>query len=113
LTFVAERALGIDQGQRFVYIVDKDNKVQYKAVSAGASEGGLRPIQSDLPTDSWVVVNGVQRVRPGVEVSAQRAKMTDFVSTSAAAPPPVSAAVTEVSTTTSSNAAPANDSPGN
>jgi multidrug efflux pump subunit AcrA (membrane-fusion protein) len=40
LTLVAERALGIDQGQRFVYVVDKDNKIQYKAVTAGASEGG-------------------------------------------------------------------------
>jgi RND family efflux transporter MFP subunit len=105
LTYVAERALGIDQGQRFVYVVDKDNKVQYKAVSAGASEGGLRPIQSELPADSWVVVNGVQRVRPGIEVAPQRAAMTDFVTGGATATPPVSAAVTEVSTATTASPA--------
>jgi RND family efflux transporter MFP subunit len=111
VTFVAERALGIDQGQRFVYLVDKDNKVQYKAVTAGAGEGGLRPIQSELPADAWLVVNGVQRVRPGIEVSPQRAKMTDFVAgASTAAAPPVSAAVTEVSTTTPASSAPAGSS---
>jgi RND family efflux transporter MFP subunit len=110
VTFVAERALGIDQGQRFVYVVDKDNKVQYKAVTAGAGEGGLRPIQSDLPADAWLVVNGVQRVRPGIEVSPQRAKMMDFAAGASTAAPPVSAAVTEVSTTTPVSAAPSGSS---
>lgn len=90
--FVAERALGIDQGQRFVYTVDAENKVQYKAVVAGASEGGLRRIESDLPADAWIVVNGVQRVRPGIVVAPQRVAMTDFAPGHANAAPPASTA---------------------
>ena len=78
-------ALGIDQGQRFVYVIDQDNKVQYKAVTAGASQGGLRRVESDLPADAWIVVNGVQRVRPGIVAAPQRAAMTDFVAAPAAA----------------------------
>ena len=113
-TFVAERALGIDQGQRFVYLVDKDNKVQYKAVTAGGGEGGLRPIDSELPADAWLVVNGVQRVRPGIDSSAAASQaMTDFVAGAAAAAPPVNAAVTEVSTTTPGGSGQAEDSSGN
>lgn len=93
-TFVAERALGIDQGQRFLYVVDGDDKVQYKAVVAGASDGGLRRIESGLTPDAWVVVNGVQRVRPGIVVTAERAKMTDFAPGQATASPPTSTAPT-------------------
>ena len=39
---VAERALGSDQGRRFVYVVDKDNKVVYRPVEVGLLRNGLR-----------------------------------------------------------------------
>jgi multidrug efflux system membrane fusion protein len=93
--FVAERALGIDQGQRFVYLVDKDNKVQYKAVTTSGGQGGLRRIDSELSADAWIVVNGVQRVRPGITVAPQRESMTDFAA--AAAAPPVNEPLVEAS----------------
>lgn len=88
MTFVAERALGIDQGQRFVYVVNQENKAQYRAVEAGEASGGLRQITSSLPADAWVIVNGVQRVRPGIEVTPIKAEMADFATGSAAAQPP-------------------------
>jgi RND family efflux transporter MFP subunit len=99
MTYVAERALGIDQGQRYVYTVDPENKVQYKAVTAGAGRGGMRRIESDLPTDAWIVVNGLQRVRPGIVVAPQQASMTDFTAPAVTAPPPVKTEVTQTSAT--------------
>jgi RND family efflux transporter MFP subunit len=105
-TYIAERALGIDQGQRYVYTVDSENKVQYKAVTAGAGRGGLRRIESDLPTDSGIVVNGLQRVRPGISVAPQKATMTDFAAPAGTAPPPVKAEVTQTSATSAGSSAP-------
>jgi multidrug efflux pump subunit AcrA (membrane-fusion protein) len=112
MMFVAERALGIDQGQRFVYLVDSENKVQYKAVKASAGQGGLRRLDTELPAESWVVVNGLQRARPGIIVAPQRAKMTDFVTTSAAAPAPITSPSGEASTPDAGKAASAEDSSG-
>lgn len=89
MMLVAERALGIDQGQRFVYLVDKDDKVQYKAVEAGESRDGLRVITSELSPDSRIVVEGLHRVRPGAQVTPIEVKMTDFTVERASAAPPV------------------------
>jgi RND family efflux transporter MFP subunit len=91
---VAERTLGIDQGQRFVYLVDKDDKVQYKAVEAGESRDGLRVITSELPPDSRIVVEGLHRVRPGAQVTPIEVKMTDFTVERASAAPPVNTSET-------------------
>jgi membrane fusion protein, multidrug efflux system len=88
---VAERALGIDQGQRFVYLVDEDDKVQHKAVDAGESRDGLRVITSDLPSNARIVVEGLHRVRPGARVTPVEVKMTDFLVDRASAAPPVNA----------------------
>jgi RND family efflux transporter MFP subunit len=46
---VAERALGTDQGQKFVYLVDDKNKVVYKSVKLGSLHGGLRVVEDLLP----------------------------------------------------------------
>ncbi len=73
---VAERAIGLDQGQRYLLVVNDKNIVEYRPVQAGVLEGGLRVIQSGLKAGEWVIVNGLQRVRPGVQVSPQRVAMT-------------------------------------
>ena len=57
---VIDRAVGSDQGLKFVYVVDAENKVQYRRVSTGAlQEDGLRVITEGLKPDEWVVVGGV------------------------------------------------------
>ena len=62
---VIDRAIGSDQGLKFVYVVDAQNKVQYRRVSTGAlQEDGLRVITEGLKPDEWVVVGGLQQVRP-------------------------------------------------
>jgi RND family efflux transporter MFP subunit len=74
---ITERAIGTDQGEKFVYVVDKDNKVVYRRIELGQMFGGLQavnPYQSDksgesgLRPDERIVVNGLQRIRQGIEV---------------------------------------------
>jgi multidrug efflux system membrane fusion protein len=64
--------LGTDQGQSFLYVIDKDNKAVYKQVKCGPLRDGMRAIiRDDLnpvdllkPTDRFVI-NGLQRIRAG------------------------------------------------
>lgn len=73
-TLVAERALNTDQGQKFLYVVNDDNVVDYRPVKVGVLHGGLRAIEaSDKPDEGVkpgerVVVTGLQRVRKGTKV---------------------------------------------
>lgn len=72
---VTERAIGTDQGQKFVYVLDKDNKVSYRRVKLGLLFDGLQAIEEGLAADDRVVVNGLQRIRPGIQVQAEEAAM--------------------------------------
>ncbi|WP_240046208.1 efflux RND transporter periplasmic adaptor subunit [Rhodanobacter glycinis] len=72
---VDDRAIGTDLGNQFVYVVDKAHKVEYRKVSTGALFHGLRIIDSGLDANDVVIVNGLQRVRPGAEVNPQKVAM--------------------------------------
>ena len=72
---VDDRAIGTDLSNQFVYVVDKDHKVQYRKVSTGPLFDGLRVIDSGLDANDVVIVNGLQHVRPGVEVNPQKVAM--------------------------------------
>jgi RND family efflux transporter MFP subunit len=74
-TVVSERALGTDQGQKFVYVVSDKNEVEYRRVRVGSLTDGLREIVGGLRPDEKVVVNGLQRVRPGAKVEAKLVPM--------------------------------------
>lgn len=65
---VAEQALGTDQGQKFVYVVDDAGTVTYRRIKVGRLHEGLRVIADGLKPDEKVIVSGLQRVRPGVQV---------------------------------------------
>jgi RND family efflux transporter MFP subunit len=65
---VTERALDTDQGQKIVYVVDKDNRVTTRLVRLGALHDGLREITDGLKPGERVIVNGLQQVRPGLTV---------------------------------------------
>jgi RND family efflux transporter MFP subunit len=66
---VIDRAIGSDQGLKFVYVVGADNKVQYQRVKTGPlQEDGLRVIEEGLKPDDWVVVGGLQQLRPRAEI---------------------------------------------
>ncbi len=64
-----ELAVGISQAGRYVLIVNKDHVVEQRLVKTGQLQGGLRVIEEGLSKDDWVVVNGIQRARPGIKVT--------------------------------------------
>jgi multidrug efflux system membrane fusion protein len=64
-----EQAIGTDQAKRFVMVVDDANKAAYREVTLGASREGWRVIRTGLTSGDRVVVNGMQRIRPGDTVA--------------------------------------------
>lgn len=72
---VSERAVGTDQNKKFVMVVGADNKAQYREVKLGASVNGLRIVTSGLEPGERIVVNGLQRVRPGRLVAPEPVEM--------------------------------------
>jgi RND family efflux transporter MFP subunit len=72
---ITDRALDTDQGQKIVYVVDKDNKVVSRPVRLGALHDGLREITDGLKAGERLIVNGLQQVRPGVTVEANLVDM--------------------------------------
>ena len=89
---VIDRAIGSDQGLKYVYVVDAKNLVQYRRVVTGAlQENGLRVIETgskpdDLKPDDWVVVGAIQQVRPRMEVRPDQEPMPTLGSSTGASP---------------------------
>jgi multidrug efflux system membrane fusion protein len=69
---VPERAIGTDQSQKFVLVLGPDDTVQYRAVKLGPAIEGRRVVREGLQGGEEIVVNGLQRVRPGSKVSPHR-----------------------------------------
>jgi multidrug efflux system membrane fusion protein len=72
---VDERAIGTDQDKKFVLVVDDANKAEYREVSLGPVAAGLRIVTQGLKAGERIVVNGLQRVRPGAVVAPQSVSM--------------------------------------
>jgi membrane fusion protein, multidrug efflux system len=66
---IEDRAVGTDLSKKFVYVVGPKNEIQYRSVTLGPIVDGLRVVRTGLEAGESVVVNGLQRVRPGVQVT--------------------------------------------
>jgi multidrug efflux system membrane fusion protein len=66
---INERAVSTDQDRKFVFVVDKDNKAEYRPVTLGPQIDGLRVVRGGLKAGEKIVVNGLQRVRPGAPIT--------------------------------------------
>ena len=85
---VAEPGNGSDQGLKFLYVVDKDNKVQYRRIKMGSLQtDGLRVVEGVNP-DDWIVVGALQQVRPRMVVDPEQITMPTL-ETTGQAPSPV------------------------
>jgi len=84
---VTERAIGTDQGRKYVLVVNDKNIVEYREVKLGALADGLRAITSGVAPGEWVIVNGIQRARPGITVTPQRVAMEEPKAPAPAAAP--------------------------
>jgi RND family efflux transporter MFP subunit len=72
---VTERAIGADQSGRYLLTVNSENVVEKKPIRMGRLEDGLRVIEEGLQPDDRVVVNGLQRARPGAKVDPEQTDM--------------------------------------
>jgi multidrug efflux system membrane fusion protein len=72
---ISDRAVGTDQSHKFVFVVGKDGKAEYREVKLGPVVDGLRVVKTGLKAGERIVVNGLQRVRPGSPITAQTVPM--------------------------------------
>lgn len=74
---IKEKAIGTDLNNKFVLVVNDESKVEYRAVTLGDKVGSMRIITSGLKANDTIVVDGLQRVRPGAQVAANEVSMGD------------------------------------
>jgi multidrug efflux pump subunit AcrA (membrane-fusion protein) len=72
---ITERAVGTDQGRKFVYVVNGQNVVERRDVTLGRLNDGLQVVSEGVKPEDWVIVNGIQRVRDAAKVDPQRVAM--------------------------------------
>jgi RND family efflux transporter MFP subunit len=70
-----ERAIGSDQLGQYLLVVNNENIVEYRPVKVGVLEEGLREILEGIKADDRVIVNGLQRARPGAKVQPTEARL--------------------------------------
>ncbi|MFT4174097.1 MAG: efflux RND transporter periplasmic adaptor subunit [Rhodocyclaceae bacterium] len=73
---IDEKAVGTDQDKRFVLVLDGANRANYREVRLGAAHGALRVVESGLQPGERIVVNGLQRTRPGEAVTPHVVSMS-------------------------------------
>ncbi|WP_414828219.1 efflux RND transporter periplasmic adaptor subunit [Alteromonas sp. H39] len=66
---ISEKAIGTDLNNKYVLVVNQDNVAEYRPVKLGDKMGTLRLIESGLNPSDTIVVDGLQRIRPGVNVA--------------------------------------------
>ena len=76
---ITDRAVGTDQGTKYVLVVGEDNVVAVRPVELGPEVDGLRVVRSGLKGDEQVIINGLVNARPGAKVSPQPGDMNQFV----------------------------------
>lgn len=76
LLLVTERAVAQDQGGTYLLVVNSENKVEQRIVTTGQRIDGLAVIEEGLLKDDRVIVEGVQRARPGRMVAPQPVDMS-------------------------------------
>jgi RND family efflux transporter MFP subunit len=77
---VADRAIGSDQDQSFVYVVDSKNIARLRHIKTGQLAEGLRVVKSGLQPEDVVIMNGIIKVRPDSPVRPQPGAMEQFSS---------------------------------
>jgi RND family efflux transporter MFP subunit len=72
---IANGAVGTNQGQKYVYVVDDHNEVVYRPVKLGPLSDGLRVVEEGLKPGERVIIDGMLRVRPGTTVEPKSGEM--------------------------------------
>lgn len=82
---VPDEAIGSDQAQKFVFVVNGDNTIERRTVQLGPLVHGFRVVSEGLKPDEWLVVSGLQRAKTGLRVTPEKRdiavpKTVDFLS---------------------------------
>jgi len=72
---VPEKAIGNDQSKRFVFVVDRQSKAEYREVALGAEVNGDRVVTSGVKAGDRVILDGLQRLAPGAPVAPEPARL--------------------------------------
>jgi RND family efflux transporter MFP subunit len=72
---IEDRAVNTDQNQKYVLALGANNQIEYRKVKLGRVVDGLRVVREGLKAGDVIVVNGAQRVHPGVTVTPQKVVM--------------------------------------
>ena len=67
-----DKAIGKDQTQHFVWVVKEDNQVEYRKVTLGIRDNNLRVIREGINPQEWIVIDGIQKIRPNTQVNPER-----------------------------------------
>jgi membrane fusion protein, multidrug efflux system len=89
---VPDAAIASDQSSKIVFTVADDGTVGTKLVDLGPIVEGLRVIRSGLTAGDRIVIDGVQRARPGQKVKPEDGKIEPVAPAPAATVPSGSAA---------------------
>jgi membrane fusion protein, multidrug efflux system len=84
---INDRSVSTDQDRRFVLVVAEGDKLEYRAVTLGPIVNGLRVVRDGLKAGERIVINGLQRVRPGMVIKPVIVPMESQASAPAAAAP--------------------------
>jgi multidrug efflux system membrane fusion protein len=68
-TLVLDRAIGTDQDKKFLLVVKPDSTVEYRPIRIGRLVDGFRVVLSGVEPGERIVINGLQRVRPGMKTT--------------------------------------------
>lgn len=82
---VPEEALGSDQGQRYIYVLNENNEAVYRRVKLGQLKDGKRVIETGVTATDRVIVSGLQRVRVGAKVNPKLSNNSEPIRTATAA----------------------------
>ncbi|MCW8091596.1 efflux RND transporter periplasmic adaptor subunit [Alteromonas sp. ASW11-130] len=72
---ISEKAIGTDLNNKFVFVVGPDNTISYRPIIVGDKLGKLRVVESGLQAGEAIILNGLQRVRPGAVVAPNEIDM--------------------------------------
>jgi RND family efflux transporter MFP subunit len=71
-----DEAVVTDLNQKYVFVLSKNNTLEYRPVKLGPMTEGLRVVRDGLHEGDAVIVSGLQRVRPGAAVTPRKISMT-------------------------------------
>lgn len=103
---VPDRAIAMDQSGEYVLVVNDKDTVERRSVKLGLRVGNMRVVSEGIQASDWIVINGLQRARPGTPVKPDRTtEIVEAKQLEASNDPAISGSGPQLSTTTPAKAA--------